>query len=339
MVEGLVLAGLAAGAILAVLILLRALQQRNPLGLGLGSLILAAAAAGALILISQRAPQEVARPAELAELALTMALGPTLLLIVAALLGRRVRAVLIVGFASGGLALLIAIEARLGGDPILLAVPIQVGFTLWGWYLWLSSPTPPRRGSPAWKLRRIALWLLLAVSMANLASLVRLTLPEIEWLRALVPWTLSLISAALLVGMLWAYIGRQAPVLNRVAPANSEEARMIGRLVTLIVEEDLFRDPGFTIEAAAIRSGQSSETLAAAIARTGDGSFSAMLQSIRLDQARAMLAEPAEQATSIDAISLLCGFRSRSAFYEAFQRRFGETPGAFRSRVVFLSGA
>jgi AraC-like DNA-binding protein len=54
---------------------------------------------------------------------------------------------------------------------------------------------------------------------------------------------------------------------------------------------------------------------------------------MRVAKAADELTDPAEQRTSIDAIALGCGFRSRSAFYEAFRRERGVNPGEFRKQA------
>ena len=61
------------------------------------------------------------------------------------------------------------------------------------------------------------------------------------------------------------------------------------------------------------------------------GGFYEYVNHFRVDAARRLLADPAERRTSIEAIGLMTGFRSRSTFYEAFKRETGSTPGAWRT--------
>ena len=124
----------------------------------------------------------------------------------------------------------------------------------------------------------------------------------------------------------------------RLRDAGGDEDPAVARLAALIAGEQLFRDRGFGIEDAAARLGEPVAALNAALARSEYGGFAILLQSIRLDRAERLLVDPAEGATSIDAIGMLCGFGSRSTFYEAFQQRFGMAPGLYRKRVQTLSG-
>lgn len=59
-------------------------------------------------------------------------------------------------------------------------------------------------------------------------------------------------------------------------------------------------------------------------------SFPDLLTEVRLTRAEALLRAPEEARTSVEAIGLMSGFASRSGFYKAFSRRFGQTPAAYR---------
>ncbi|UZR27242.1 helix-turn-helix transcriptional regulator [Methylococcus mesophilus] len=63
---------------------------------------------------------------------------------------------------------------------------------------------------------------------------------------------------------------------------------------------------------------------------TGE-SFTEILNRLRLDRARQLLADPNYQHLGIADIALDSGFGDISYFYRQFRRRFGETPGAFRT--------
>jgi AraC-like DNA-binding protein len=56
------------------------------------------------------------------------------------------------------------------------------------------------------------------------------------------------------------------------------------------------------------------------------------LTSWRVAEARRLLADPATDRFTIDALAESAGFASRSAFYKAFKAQEGMTPTAFRSR-------
>lgn len=334
MTEGLLVAALSAGLVFAALILVRAGLDRNPLIAGIGALIFAGASAGILILASQS--RLLGEAGELMELVLTVVVGPVMLLTVARLLHVRMRRWIPPGLGLVGLVVLLIIERRFGGDPIVFAVPLQVSFTICGWVLFFRSRDPvqaPR--SRAARLRRIAFWLLLAISTVNLASLVRLSFPDIALLRSIVPWTLGTVFVAFLFRIAWQFLAGQAPTLRRGAEAGNEIA---DRLVALIEAERLFGDRTLKLEDVAPRLAMPVSALAIALAGSRYGGFAPLLQSVRLEQAQRLLSDPGEAATSIDAVGMLCGFGSRSTFYDAFERRFGVAPGAYRKRQSTLSG-
>lgn len=334
----LVAVGLSFGFALGLLLLARAWIERNGLAAALASLILIGAAAGSLIALSWAAPKgprDVTDLAEMTELALTLAVGPSVLFVLAALLRAPLDRIWTGGPAVAAFVALVVLERRYGGDPVVYAVPIAAAYTLMGWLLFARTRTAERPlGRRARRPRRLALAVLAAVSIANSASIARLAFPDFEALRPIVPWTLSLLFIAVLTSIVWAFLQRHSEILAQPPDSGSDGARLVSSASALVVRERLFRDQQLKPADVASRLGVSAASLAAALAAGDHDGFPAFLQSIRLDQARLMLSDPAERATSIEAVGLLCGFRSRSAFYEAFQRRFGTTPGAYRAKSL-----
>lgn len=60
-------------------------------------------------------------------------------------------------------------------------------------------------------------------------------------------------------------------------------------------------------------------------------SFSDYLNNYRVEKAKALLANPDKSNLTIAALAQEAGFKSRSAFYEAFKKRTGRTPTAYQS--------
>lgn len=63
-------------------------------------------------------------------------------------------------------------------------------------------------------------------------------------------------------------------------------------------------------------------------------SFLELVAGRRAEEAERLLADPALEHLTVEAVGERAGFQSRSAFYEAFKRRTGRTPGAYRSRIL-----
>lgn len=61
-----------------------------------------------------------------------------------------------------------------------------------------------------------------------------------------------------------------------------------------------------------------------------DSHFMDFVNGYRIDAAKALLTDPDAAHLSIDGIADEAGFKSRSAFYAAFKKATGQTPGAFR---------
>lgn len=326
--------GLGAGAVVGAVALVRGwLRGNSPATVG-GLFLLIGALVGGIIVLSWESAGNT-QVLEIIELTLTLFGGVLLLLLVARLIGSKLRAALPILIGSTILAALTWHNARWGGDPIIYAVPVQVGFTAWAWWLLIRSRyslAVAARRSPAWRQRRLAFWLLVAVSFANIASLVRLIFPDEQWLRPIVPWTLSALFFALLLTIVWMFLDRYTA--GRSAPTGGGGPRLVQEAAAVTAEEGLFADLQLRMEDVAERMRVTPAELAAALAVSPYGGFPAFIQDLRLSQARTMLANPNEARTSIDAIALSCGFGSRSAFYEAFQRRFGTSPGTYREKTL-----
>ena len=61
--------------------------------------------------------------------------------------------------------------------------------------------------------------------------------------------------------------------------------------------------------------------------------FMDFVNSYRIEAAKKMLHDPASSHISIDGIAADAGFKSRSAFYSAFKKSTGLSPGAFRNTL------
>jgi len=70
--------------------------------------------------------------------------------------------------------------------------------------------------------------------------------------------------------------------------------------------------------------------ISAAVRVCTGGNFSALINSLRLQDACKMLREVKSARLSVEEIAMLCGFNSRQAFYAAFHRTYDCTPAEFR---------
>jgi AraC-like DNA-binding protein len=90
-----------------------------------------------------------------------------------------------------------------------------------------------------------------------------------------------------------------------------------------------FTDPGLSPNRVAPRLGVSARYINDLLQETGT-SFAERVMELRLQKARAMLADRRNDRLNVVDIAFDCGFNDVSYFNRCFRRRFGAAPGAFR---------
>jgi AraC-like DNA-binding protein len=104
------------------------------------------------------------------------------------------------------------------------------------------------------------------------------------------------------------------------------------RLRAVMAEERAYRAEGFSISALAARLGEPEYRVRRAInGEMGFRNFTAFLNSFRLDEIRAALADPAQREVPILTIAIDAGFGSLGPFNRAFRDAEGKTPSAYRA--------
>ncbi|UZR27245.1 helix-turn-helix domain-containing protein [Methylococcus mesophilus] len=99
--------------------------------------------------------------------------------------------------------------------------------------------------------------------------------------------------------------------------------------------EENFREPNLSVDAIAASMKISRRYLYYLLDETGEG-VTQMLNRLRLERARQLLADPRHGHLGIADIAFDSGFSDLSYFYRQFRSRFGETPGAFRRGAKIL---
>ena len=102
-----------------------------------------------------------------------------------------------------------------------------------------------------------------------------------------------------------------------------------------MAEERAYRAEGFSIAMLAARLGEPEYRVRRAInGEMGFRNFTAFLNSFRLDEIRAALADPAQSDVPILTIALDAGFGSLGPFNRAFRDAEGMTPTDYRARAA-----
>lgn len=122
------------------------------------------------------------------------------------------------------------------------------------------------------------------------------------------------------------------PVEERAdaAPDDARSDAVEARLAELMGgAAPLYLEPALTIGQVARRSGYPEYLVSTVINRRFGGTFWDYINRLRVEAARACLADAGDTRSILD-IAYACGFTSKSTFNAAFKRQLGETPSAFR---------
>lgn len=104
------------------------------------------------------------------------------------------------------------------------------------------------------------------------------------------------------------------------------------RIVDHLTRGKLYRDPTYTAGRLAADLQTNTRYIAAAVALSTGGNYSALVNGFRLRDACSMLASHKYSDMSIEEIGLLSGYASRQAFYLAFNRTYHCTPKTYRKQ-------
>ncbi len=119
------------------------------------------------------------------------------------------------------------------------------------------------------------------------------------------------------------------------SPISAEDAAAAAALDRLMREERVYREEGLTIAALALRLKLPEHRLRRLInQRLGHRNFSAFLNTWRLADAKAALADPAQAAVPISTIALDAGYGSLGPFNRAFKAETGLTPTEYRAGTL-----
>jgi len=200
-----------------------------------------------------------------------------------------------------------------------LAVSVQMVFTLIAVLHWL------RHGGPEGERDRLVFAVLLGIVLIHVAQAIRTNAVAFGAFQDVVP----LLGAIVAVGITIVVLLRAGLVQRlQAAPVKSDGATA-KRFDLLLEEEQLYLNSDLTLSEAAARLGVPPQRLSAALNAHGPGFYERIARA-RVGEAKRLLRDPAEARTSVEAVGLLAGFKSRSSFYDAFRVETGMTPAAFR---------
>lgn len=101
----------------------------------------------------------------------------------------------------------------------------------------------------------------------------------------------------------------------------------------MLDEDELCLDPMLTLPRLATLVGSNQKYVSQAISLHGPGNFNVLLNSYRIKWAKVLLAQ-ADEVPNISRLAEQCGFRSRSSFYDAFQKSVSLTPRQYHQEAA-----
>ncbi len=228
-------------------------------------------------------------------------------------------------FAFLAFALLMGSEFIMG-RAINLVVITQIAYTTLTTWVYLSSVKSLVSRVHHLRVLIIGLWILHAFQVS------RMLLPGVGWMFDLVP----LAGAALILTFTVLVLtdSRSLMALSQVAgnrPAPSLSYEAIDRYMNT---EKPHLDSRLTLGQLARALDTPERDLSALFGNSDDGNFYNFVHRYRVQEAMALLGSPTEARTSVEAIGLMAGFRSRSTFYEAFRKDTGKTPAQYRKELT-----
>jgi AraC-like DNA-binding protein len=181
-------------------------------------------------------------------------------------------------------------------------------------------------------------WVVGFLIVLNAAQIVRLTLGHLAPVRAVVPLAISGAFVTLVAFIAWKMAnvpgGDSTPAAAKYSRSglDADEAReFLARIEATLARDRLFARPDLTLATLASVVGCTPHQLSEALNRFGGTSFRDLVQRRRVDDVKAQLDEPDSERFTIEGVGVAAGFRSRSAFYEAFRRLEGMTPAEYRA--------
>ncbi len=107
-------------------------------------------------------------------------------------------------------------------------------------------------------------------------------------------------------------------------------SKMISQLYTLMVDEELYKNPLLSRNDLATRLDVSERYLSQIINQEINKSVIQFVNEYRIEAAKNLLHDPVFNKYSVEAIGMEVGFKSKSTFYNAFSTSLEMSPGAYR---------
>ena len=224
--------------------------------------------------------------------------------------------------------LIVLLAAILGtdfvaGPAIKVVVPVQLAYSSVTTWLYVTNGRSMATRAHHLYVLLIGLWLVHASQLALMFA------PDVGWLFDAVPLLAALLMITLTVLVITD--PRSLRRLSQIKPAQTSSSLTIETVNNYMRAERPHLDPRLSLDDLSGALGVASRELSQLLNASDDGSFYQFINSHRVEEAKRLLTDTTERRTSVEAIGLMAGFRSRSTFYEAFRRATDQTPAQYRA--------
>lgn len=210
--------------------------------------------------------------------------------------------------------------------PIIL---IQAGYSAAALFIYMRERAglPPAVAQRAENRQLPALFA--GVALLHGAQILRLAFPGNNFFFDLVPFVGAL---GLILLVFYGVAGSQTLGSFGRVPPQPKSPAPVGEIEAAVIASKTFLDPDISLPKIAGIVAMKPRDLSAYLNQEKGQSFREFINGLRVKEAERLLLATEEAATSVEAVGLLSGFRSRSSFYEAFKARTGLTPAEYRKQ-------
>ena len=207
-------------------------------------------------------------------------------------------------------------------------IGIQTTYTLAAIFVYVASRSGLPKAIIQRRENRQLPALFAGVGLLHGAQILRLLFPHNNIFFDLVPFVGAF---GLVLIVLYGIMGSQTLAGFGKAP-HPTGPQKVDEIESAILGNKAYLDPDLSLQKFASTVNLTPRELSEYLNQVKGQPFREFINEKRIDHSLLFLAQPEEARTSIEAAALLCGFRSRSSFYEAFKKRTGITPAEYRNR-------
>jgi AraC-like DNA-binding protein len=108
-----------------------------------------------------------------------------------------------------------------------------------------------------------------------------------------------------------------------------KEKERLEEVIQVLEKEKLYTNPDFTLNDLSKRMGLNSAQVSQLIDAFTEGNFYQLINGLRVEEFKRIVAEPDSRKYTINALAFDCGFKSKTTFNKYFKEHTGKTPSEY----------